>query len=83
MLDPSRAALLATWRDAVQAAELAERLVTEATEAARNADQHAIETGELVRLARVVAASASRVAERAEIALDLAIEIETRPDAAA
>ena len=75
-LDRSRAELLATWQDAVQAAALAERLAGEAMEAARQADQDAIDSAEIARLARDVAAAASRMAERAEMALDRAIELE-------
>ena len=84
-LDRSRAELLATWQDAVQAAALAERLASEATDAARQADQDAVDASEIARLTRDVAAAASRMAERAEMALDQAIELEKAktPDAAA
>ena len=79
----TRAQLLASWRDAVQAAELAERLAGEAADAARQADQHAIDSTEISRLARDVAASAIRAAKRAELALDEGTEKRKRPDAAA
>lgn len=57
--------LLNAWRDAVRAAELAERLATVAAEASFAADERAIDTAELANLAEQAAASATRAAERA------------------
>jgi hypothetical protein len=60
--------LLNAWRDAVRAAELAERLAEHAAEAVAAADVRAVASAELATLARQAAEAAPRAAERAELA---------------
>lgn len=69
-VDPTvtTADLLNAWRDAVRAAELAERLATAAAKAADDADQRAVVSAELAELAEQAAAAASRAAARAAAA---------------
>jgi hypothetical protein len=57
--------LLEAWRDAVRAAELAERLATAAAQAADDADLRAVASEDLAELAEQAAASAMRAADRA------------------
>ena len=64
----NKAELLATWRDAVRQAELAERLVTAATEAASEADARESVSTEIAHLAEEAAVAATRAAERAAAA---------------
>ncbi len=59
--------LLNAWRDAVRAAELAERLAEHAAEALESADLRAVASSELAALARQAAEAAARAAERAEL----------------
>lgn len=64
----STADLLRAWRDAIRAAELAERLAAEAAETAKHADLQADASAEIATLAERAAAAASRAAERATAA---------------
>lgn len=57
--------LLNAWRDAVRAAELAERLSTAAATAVEDAEGRAIASAELAHLAEQAAAAAARAAARA------------------
>lgn len=68
----TKAELLAAWRDAVRAAEMAERLASVAAEAASQADLRAAVSGEIAELAERTAELAQRAAERAR-----AVAIET------
>ncbi|HUH00253.1 MAG TPA: hypothetical protein VMQ83_13920 [Gammaproteobacteria bacterium] len=70
-MDPEPATtadLLNAWRDAVRAAELAERLATTAAKAADDADLRALVSTELAELAEQAAAAATRAAARAAAA---------------
>ena len=57
--------LLSAWRDAVRAADLAERLAVVASEAAARADVRASDAEEIATLAEHVAEAASQAALRA------------------
>ncbi|HUP83581.1 MAG TPA: hypothetical protein VM284_05255 [Candidatus Limnocylindria bacterium] len=57
--------LLQHWRDAIRAAEEAERMATLAADAASRADVQADEAAELATLAAEAAAAAARASERA------------------
>jgi hypothetical protein len=61
----SKEQLLAAWREAVRAAEMAERVATAAAEAASQADVRAEVSSELADLAERAAESAARAAQRA------------------
>ena len=63
------------WRDAIRAAELAERLAPAATEAAAQADVRALASAELGSLAERAAEAATRAAERARTAAAEAAEL--------
>jgi hypothetical protein len=67
-MDGQPGELLDAWRDTVRAAELAERLAADATEASRQADIHAAASAEIADLADKAAAAAARAAERARAA---------------
>lgn len=67
--------LLTAWRDAIRAAELAERLATAATEAAAQADVRALGSAEIAALAERAAEAAARAAERAQAAATEAAEL--------
>ena len=60
--------LLTAWRDAIRAAELAERLAVAATDAASQADVRASGSEEIAALAERAAEAATRAAERARTA---------------
>ena len=60
--------LLLTWREAARAAQLAERLAMNATEAAEQADGRATVSAEIAQLAEATAESAERAAARARTA---------------
>ena len=81
----SESELVDVWRDAARAAELAERLANEATEAARDAEAKVGALSEIARLAGEVAASALRAAQRAQVPVTEATARRKgkRPDAAA
>ena len=72
MLDepPTTDELLTAWRDAIRAAELAERLATMAAETAALADLNASVTEEIAQLAEQAGASATAAAARARVAAD-------------
>lgn len=72
---PTKAELLAAWRDAAHAAELAERLATAASDAADQADLRTVASAEIAALAEEAAAAASRAAERAATAAAKAAEL--------
>jgi methyl-accepting chemotaxis protein len=61
----STAELLQAWRDAIRAAELAERLATVAAQASANAEIQSAEADEIATLAEEAAARAQVAAERA------------------
>ena len=67
--------LLTAWRDAIRAAELAERLVTAATQAASQADVRALGSADIAALAERAAEAADRAAERARAAATEAAEL--------
>jgi hypothetical protein len=67
--------LLAAWRDAVRAADLAARLAEQATEAALEADLRAEDAEEVARLAEGAAEAAMRTADRARGAARAAAEV--------
>jgi hypothetical protein len=67
--------LLTAWRDAIRAAELAERLAAAAAEAAAQADVRAAGSAEIAALADRAAQAATRAAERARIAATEAAEL--------
>jgi hypothetical protein len=69
--------LLEAWRDAIRAAELAERLATAATEAAAaaQADVRALDSTEIAALAERAAEASARAAERARTAATEAAEL--------
>jgi hypothetical protein len=62
---PTGPELLAMWREATQAAELAERLAFEAAERLGTADQKAVDAGALAALAEQASEAADRAAVRA------------------
>ena len=62
------AELLTAWRDAVRAAELAERLAATAVQAADDADLRAVASAELADLAEQAAAASTRAAAQATAA---------------
>lgn len=57
--------LLAAWRDATRAAELAARLAVEAEAAAEEAEADAVANEDLVKLAEAAAAAAEQAAQNA------------------
>jgi hypothetical protein len=71
----TKADLLAAWRDAVRAAEMAERLATAAAQAAEQAGVRAEVSSEIADLAERAAESAQRAAERARTAATEAAEM--------
>jgi methyl-accepting chemotaxis protein len=75
---PTKADLLAAWREAVRAAELAERLAAAATEASEQAGFRATISAELAELAERAAESAQRAAERARAVATEARDVATR-----
>ena len=76
MEDPvTTADLLTAWRDAIRAAELAERLAAAATDAAAQADVRAFASDEIAELAERAAEAATRAAERARLAATEAAEL--------
>ena len=74
---PTASDLVAAWRDAVRAAELAERLAAAAAESVRQADAHAVAAAEIAHLADATAKAAVRAAARAHAA-KLAVEPDGR-----
>ncbi len=64
--------LLAAWRDATRAAELAERLAARAREAAKEADRTALSSEEVARLAEQAAMAAEHAAREARAVADRA-----------
>jgi hypothetical protein len=71
----SKAELLAVWRDAVRASELAERLAAIAADAAAQADLRSGVSAEIADLAEQAAESATRAAARAREAATHAAEL--------
>jgi hypothetical protein len=67
--------LLTAWRDAIRAAELAERLAAAAAEAAAQADVRALASDEIAALAERAAEAATHAAERARTAATEAAEL--------
>lgn len=67
--------LLTAWRDAIRAAELAERLAIAATDAAAQADVRASGSAEIATLADRAAEASTRAAERARTAATEATEL--------
>jgi hypothetical protein len=65
LFEVTTADLLAAWREATRAAELAERLASEALAISHEADVTALESAELAELAAQAAAAAQRAADRA------------------
>jgi hypothetical protein len=65
-----RADLLAAWREAVRATEVAEQLAAEVAAAAQDADVRAAMTAEIAHLAEKAAASAERAAATARAAAE-------------
>lgn len=62
---PTAADLLNAWRDAVRAAELAERLAAAAAKTAEEADHRAVASSDLAELVEQAAAAATRAATSA------------------
>lgn len=73
----TKAELLETWRDAVRAAELAERLAANAAEAAQHADLRSEVSAELADLAEQAAETAQRAAQRARAVAAEAAQLAT------
>ena len=69
------AELLTAWREAVRAAELAERLAATAVQAADDADQRAEASAELADLAEQAATASMRAAAQANAAAELAASL--------
>ncbi len=85
--DLKPADLLNAWRDAVRAAELAERLASTAVKSAEDAEARALVAAELAALAEQAAAAAARTAAKADAfaaeaaALAQALRNDALPDA--
>ena len=71
----TKAQLLESWRDALRAAELAERLAAAATEASQQAEVRSTVSAEIANLAEQAAASAQRAADRARAAATEAAQL--------
>jgi murein L,D-transpeptidase YcbB/YkuD len=69
---------LNAWRDAVRAAELAERLASSAAEAAEAADLRAEASSELAEMAQQAADASTRAAERARVTATEAAALASR-----